>query len=104
MFFSSLFGSEPRYIRRIRAYLQEAKMAALEHSIAAEHYQASAEMYAERARRLEEELQIYQGLKKPPSEEASEVENPSTQRSNRLVTSPGSLAGSPANVGIVRAA
>lgn len=56
MFSMSLWGGEPRYIRRARAYLQEARMSVLEHTIAAEHYQASAEMYAERARRLEEEI------------------------------------------------
>lgn len=59
MFFGRIFGSslmEPRYIRRTRAYLQEARMAMLEHSVAAEYYQASAEMYAQRAARLEEEL------------------------------------------------
>src|SRR5690606_19879678 len=39
-----LFGTEPRYIRRARAYFEEARMAMLEHSIAAEHYQASADM------------------------------------------------------------
>ncbi|MCD2513883.1 hypothetical protein [Comamonas endophytica] len=31
-------------------------MAMLEHSIAAEHYQSSAEMYAARAQRLEQEI------------------------------------------------
>lgn len=51
-----LFDREPTYIRRTRVYLQEARMAMLEHAIAAEHYQASADMYAERARRLEEEI------------------------------------------------
>ena len=51
-----LFGTEPRYIRRARAYLEEARMAMLEHSMAAEHYQASADMYAERARSLEQEI------------------------------------------------
>lgn len=59
MFFRKIFSgslTEPRYIRRTRAYLEEARMAMLEHSIAAEHYQSSAEMYAERARRLEEEI------------------------------------------------
>lgn len=58
-FFSFGF-SEPRYIRRTRAYLQEARMAMLEHSIAAEHYQSSAQMYAERAARLEEELRLWE--------------------------------------------
>ena len=59
MLFSRIFGgslSEPRYIRRTRAYLQEARMAVLEHSIAAEYYQSSAEMYSARAQRLEQEL------------------------------------------------
>ena len=58
-FFSFGF-SEPRYIRRTRAYLQEARMAMLEHSIAAEYYQSSAQMYAERAARLEEELRQWE--------------------------------------------
>ncbi len=63
MFFSKIFGAslaEPRYIRRTRAYLQEARMAVLEHSIAAEYYQSSADMYAERAARLEEELRAWE--------------------------------------------
>lgn len=66
MFFSKLFSgglTEPRYIRRTRAYLQEARLAMLEHSIAAEHYQSSAEMYAERARRLEEEIKHWELLR-----------------------------------------
>lgn len=63
MFYLSMFGGEPRYIRRARAYLQEARMSALEHTIAAEHYQASAAMYAERARRLEEEIAQWEGRK-----------------------------------------
>lgn len=59
MLFSKIWGgslTEPRYIRRTRAYLQEARMAMLEHSIAAEYYQSSAEMYAARAQRLEQEI------------------------------------------------
>lgn len=63
MFFGKFFGfgrSEPRYIRRTRAYLLEARMAMLEHTIAAEHYQSSAQMYAERAARLEEELRAWE--------------------------------------------
>ncbi len=59
MFFSRIWGgslTEPRYIRRMRVYLQEARMAELEHTIAAEYYQSSAEMYATRARRLEQDL------------------------------------------------
>ena len=58
-FFSFGF-SEPRYIRRTRAYLQEARMAVLEHTIAAEYYQSSAQMYAERAARLEDELRAWE--------------------------------------------
>lgn len=58
-----LFGTEPRYIRRARAYLEEARMAMLEHSMAAEHYQASADMYAERARRLEQEIATWEAKK-----------------------------------------
>lgn len=63
MWFSKLFGgswSEPRYIRRSRVYLQEARMAVLEHSIAAEYYQSSAQMYAVRAQRLEQEIQAWE--------------------------------------------
>lgn len=63
MFFSRIFGrslAEPRYIRRMRAYLQESRMAMLEHSIAAEYYQSSANMYAERAARLEDELMAWE--------------------------------------------
>lgn len=63
MFSMRIFGGEPRYIRRARAYLQEARMATLEHSIAAEHYRASAQMYAERARRLEEEINAWEAVK-----------------------------------------
>lgn len=63
MFSMGIFGGEPRYIRRARTYLQEARMAMLEHSIAAEHYQASAQMYAERARRLEEEIASWESGK-----------------------------------------
>lgn len=63
MSFSNFFRggfSEPRHIRRTRNYLQEARMAMLEHAIAAEHYHASADMYAERVRRLEEELAVWE--------------------------------------------
>ncbi len=63
MFFSKIWGrslTEPRYIRRTRVYLQEARMAILEHSIAAEYYQSSAEMYAARAQRLEQDLQEWE--------------------------------------------
>ena len=48
--------SDPKHIRRDRAYLEEAHMAMLEHSIAAEHYQAMAAMYAQRVQRLERDI------------------------------------------------
>ncbi len=108
MFFSTIFGGEPRYIRRIRAYLQEARMAALEHSIAAEHYQASAEMYTERARRLEEELMAYEGHKaaggQVDTDIASEQAAFSYSRPSRVESPTSGLPSSPASVGIVRAA
>jgi hypothetical protein len=106
MFFSTIFGGEPRYIRRIRAYLQEARMAALEHSIAAEHYQASAEMYAERARRLEEELMAYESHKTAGGKVdiASEQAAFHYSRPSRVEPSAPSLSSSPASVGMVRAA
>ena len=48
--------SDPKHVRRARAYLEEARMAMLEHSIAAEHYKAMTTMYAQRVRRLEQEI------------------------------------------------
>lgn len=106
MFFSNLFGSEPRYIRRTRVYLQEARMAMLEHSIAAEHYHATAEMYAERARRLEEEIAAYEAHKSgaaavapAPAGEVSKYSGPS-----RIEVAPPAVTSGTAGVGIVRAA
>ncbi|MBQ0131014.1 MAG: hypothetical protein KBT18_02235 [Comamonas sp.] len=110
MFFSTIFGGEPRYIRRIRAYLQEARMAALEHSIAAEHYQSSAEMYSERARRLEEELLAYETLKAggvapvEASAAAADASATSYTRPSRVETPLPAMGSAPVNVGIVRAA
>lgn len=63
MFSLRIFGGEPSHIRRARNYLQEARMAMLEHTIAAEQYQASAKMYAARARRLEEEITQWEAHK-----------------------------------------
>lgn len=63
MLFSRLWNgglAEPRHIRRMRVYLQEARMAMLEHSIAAEYYQSSAAMYAARAQRMEEEIRSWE--------------------------------------------
>lgn len=108
MFSLSIFGGEPRYIRRARAYLQEARMSVLEHSIAAEHYQASADMYAERARRLEEEIALWEAhkngaelLEAVPQSPAS---TPNVVEQGRIETAkhPRHKAGS--TVGIVRAA
>ena len=58
MMFSKSKGrfSDPKHIRRARGYLEEARMAMLEHSIAAEHYQAMTSMYAQRVARLEREI------------------------------------------------
>lgn len=111
MFFRKIFSgslTEPRYIRRTRAYLEEARMAMLEHSIAAEHYQSSAEMYAERARRLEEELQHWEAQRdaarsRRSGEEgatAAKFAGPAKLESAPVVVSPSQ----PASVGIVRAA
>lgn len=44
------------YLKRASALLEEAQMARIEHQAAAEHHSALARMYAERARRLENEL------------------------------------------------
>ena len=50
---------EPRidaHIRKAQDYLNEANLARLEHQVAAEHHAALAKMYAERAARLEMEI------------------------------------------------
>ena len=109
MFSWSIFGAEPRYIRRARAYLQEAHMSVLEHRIAAEHYQASADMYAERARRLEEEIALWEAQKKGAQlmEVVPEVEAaaPSRVEAGRIESSkPSRHHKAAATVGIVRAA
>lgn len=90
MFWNRMWSdmTEPRHIRRTRAYLQEARMAMLEHSIAAEHYQASAEMYAQRVARLEEDLRSWEVDRL----QAGEVRRPELPPSG------------PTPVGIVRAA
>ena len=106
MFFSRILGArltEPRYIRRTRAYLQEARMAMLEHSIAAEHYQASAEMYAERAARLEDELRAWESgehrVPEVPHRHAAYGHTAAKSVAMDSATIP-----SPAAVGMVRAA
>lgn len=110
MFFRKIFSgslTEPRYIRRTRAYLEEARMAMLEHSIAAEHYQSSAEMYAERARRLEEELQHWESQR----DAARGRRNGEESAAPAKFVGPAKLEAAsvvppsqPASVGIVRAA
>ena len=94
-----LFSREPRYIRRTRGYLQEARLAMLEHRIAAEHYQASADMYAERARRLEEEIAAWEAEHQSHDEVA---ESASVGLGKQVSTARAS--GTPASVGIIRAA
>ncbi|MPM35187.1 hypothetical protein SDC9_81777 [bioreactor metagenome] len=45
------------YMRRIQHGLEEARMAALEHESAAEHHAALSNMYRERVRRLQAEME-----------------------------------------------
>lgn len=110
MFFRKIFSgslTEPRYIRRTRAYLEEARMAMLEHSIAAEHYQSSAEMYAERARRLEEELQHWESQRDAARGRRSGEESAAPAKfvgSAKLEAASVVPPSQPASVGIVRAA
>src|SRR3954471_13685589 len=59
MTFDFLFRpSHTAYLRRAAALLEEAQMARIEHQAAAEHHSALARMYAERVRRLENELYL----------------------------------------------
>jgi hypothetical protein len=109
MFFSKLFGAslaEPRYIRRTRAYLQEARMAMLEHTIAAEYSKSSADMYAERAARLEEELRAWEeGVEQ--SRAAQGARRALARHGKPVTVEPASApasASSPPTVGMVRAA
>ncbi len=46
------------HIRKSLDYLQEAKLAWVEHQAAAEHHAALAKMYAERISRIEEEIKL----------------------------------------------
>ncbi|QDF97900.1 hypothetical protein CJ010_15855 [Azoarcus sp. DD4] len=69
---------EPRidaHIRKAQDYLNEANLARLEHQVAAEHHAALAKMYAERAARLEMEINsaLQRSLNaRPRSEDAKE--------------------------------
>lgn len=60
--------SDPKHIRRARAYLEEARMAMLEHSIAAEHYQAMTAMYAQRVQRLERDIAAWEAGESLPAQ------------------------------------
>jgi len=98
--------SDPKHIRRARAYLEEARMSMLEHSIAAEHYQAMAEMYAQRVGRLEQEIAAWEAgadavqAQKPPARAATaaamEQHAPGPQRPSGVIkplASEGELSG-----------
>jgi hypothetical protein len=108
MFFSKFFGAslaEPRYIRRTRAYLQEARMAMLEHSIAAEYYQSSAEMYSERAARLEEELRAWEeGVQQARATHGSRRAHGKPAKPVTVEQAPVAPASATPSVGMVRAA
>lgn len=95
--------TEPRHIRRMRGYLEEARMAMLEQSIAAEHYHASAEMYAERVRRLQQELEHWEELRQTGRQTAKDLPERSTKLAGPSRLEPASVPPSPP-VGIVRAA
>ncbi|WP_213956527.1 MULTISPECIES: hypothetical protein [unclassified Variovorax] len=62
----NLFSGPKQHIRRAVVLLEEAHMARLEHQAAAEHHSALAKMYAERAKRLEREIQQTQMVAAPP--------------------------------------
>lgn len=52
-----LFQPNPQdHLRRAMVLLREAHMARIEHQAAAEHHEALADMYAQRAARLEREI------------------------------------------------
>lgn len=54
---NGMFGLSSRYQKQARHYLETARLAALEHEVAAEHHAALAAMYRERAVRLEREVE-----------------------------------------------
>jgi hypothetical protein len=56
----SLFNLDSRYEKITRNHLQTAKLAALEHQLAAEHHAALAQMYKARAERLEQDLVMHE--------------------------------------------
>lgn len=107
MFFSKIFGAnlgEPRYIRRARTYLQEARMAVLEHSIAAEYYQSSADMYADRVTRLEEELRAWEeGVQQSAAAHGARRAHAKAAKHVAAPAAPAQVPTSTPSVGVVRA-
>ena len=78
---------EPRteaHIRKSLDYLEEAKLAWVEHQAAAEHHGALAKMYAERIARIEEEIKNARqprsmATRQPPDDTRDELERPRTE-------------------------
>ena len=78
---------EPRteaHIRKSLDYLEEARLAWVEHQAAAEHHAALAKMYAERIARIEEEInKAHQPrsmpTRQPPEDARDELERPRTE-------------------------
>lgn len=69
------------HIRKSLDYLQEARLAWVEHQAAAEHHAALAKMYAERISRIEEEIKMPHPpqpmpSRQPPDEMRDELERP----------------------------
>ena len=78
---------EPRteaHIRKSLDYLEEAKLAWVEHQAAAEHHAALAKMYADRIARIEEEIRNAHPVRPvvtrhPPEDVRDELERPRTE-------------------------
>lgn len=59
------------HLKRADVLLREAHLARIEHQAAAEHHAALAEMYAQRAARLEREIHAARAMVWPPATAAS---------------------------------
>ena len=78
---------EPRtaaHIRKSLNYLEEARLAWVEHQAAAEHHAALAKMYAERIARIEAEINKANQprtmpTRQPPEDARDELERPRTE-------------------------
>ena len=78
---------EPRteaHVRKSLGYLEEAKLAWVEHQAAAEHHAALAKMDAERIARIEEEIKNAQpprsvAARQPPEDTRDELDRPRTE-------------------------